>query len=947
MRLIFIILGLVLINAVSESKGSTPSNDHAQKIDSLINDLYSGPFYADFEESIRILKIAEHIAKQHQLSAKLAEIYLNRCWLAQNFADLVLMKSEIEKAEPIIDSLSIDKYAVLIGDYYYSEASYLTRIGDFAGANIVNGKILNLPVEDSLLLYDTYVNIGYNFRKAGNPGRALESYEKALEYNPHNQELAQYLISESLGLQSVGLSYLDYFSYSKDSSLLLTALNYLRRALRLIEKSPPGYLSTINESSILNNLSRGLIHLNKLDSATILLERAGKLHDKKDAFFYFIEMNFAEIMMAKSDYHAAIDHLLKAERIALDRYEKQDFYVINNYTKLSEAYLKAGLTDNAEKILDAGLAAIKDLENDMSRGAFANLVLPFEVARSKVIYERHKNSVNVSDLDASLNQYVYTIELVREVRKVFPDRSFKEFLSSDGKQLASRAIDLCFNAYQLGADKEYIELAFQFSEVSRALTLLETTIENNAVSFAGIPDIVVQKGVALQRALAEVEIAIKAGSGTRADLESINRSYQSYIGQLEKEYPEYYELKYDVNIPDLSSVSASLTEKEQILHFFSDEQNTFLISIFRDQLRFEKLNSLKASDVNQLFYCLQTNPLEQNQSDPYDQFLSSSRHIYRLLLKDRINPGIEEVIIIPDGILHLIPFETLAVNQNKLLIEEYSVRYDVSVSLMHYRLNHHETSDGHYIGFAPQYNGEKVVELRSEKSSEVKGRLTLGKLRYNEAEVQSLSHSLGGKFYKGDDASKSNFIAQAGNSSVFHLSAHGLYNDRSPLYSAIYFSQKDSGVYKSDNTLFAFEIYGANLKADLGILSSCESGFGQYQFGEGLNSLRRAFYFAGCKSIVSSLWNANDKATYQIIEAFGDNLADGEEKSIALRNAKLSFLAKNKATFRHPYFWAHLTFSGDKKRLNNHSAGIFPWLILLLVLVSVFGILIIMRKRVN
>ena len=126
MRLIFIIFSLTWAFISAESQGSVPSDDYDQKIDSLINELYNGPFYTNFEESIQILHEAEKLAKQYQLDAKLAEIYLNRSWLAQNFADLILMKSEIEKAKPIITSLKVEEHPVLIGDYYYSEASYLT-----------------------------------------------------------------------------------------------------------------------------------------------------------------------------------------------------------------------------------------------------------------------------------------------------------------------------------------------------------------------------------------------------------------------------------------------------------------------------------------------------------------------------------------------------------------------------------------------------------------------------------------------------------------------------------------------------------------------------------------------------------------------------------------------------------------------------------------------------
>lgn len=944
---IILILLFWVFSQIAKGQGANHNSDTSVRIDSLLNVLYEGPFYADFEKGNEILDIAEKLSREGGLKKKEAMVYINRSWLAQNFGDLALMKSGLLKAKPIIEAIDKSTATVLVGDYYYTEASYLTRLGDFLGAIKAYRKILNLNVSDSLLLHDTYNSIGFNFQKSGNPVRALENYEKALVFNPKSQGWTEYLVSESLDLQSIGLSYLDYFSHSQDSSLLDDGVQYLQKALTQIEKSNVTYLSSINESSIFISLAKTYLIQHQLDSAMSYVQMARANHQEGDAFLYFIEKKAGEVMLARNNYKEAINFFQNAREIAKSRYEKTDFYTIDIYVQLSEVYLSAGFIDRAEGILKEGIESISDNKEGMSSSSFANLILPLETAYSKIAYEKCLVSGNLEEIDKSIDQFIKTMRLVREIRKAFPDRSFKEFLSSDGKQLAASAIDLCYKGYQNTQNNRYVELAFRFSEESKALTLLETTIENDAISYAGIPDSILQKGDELRRILAEVEIAIKTGDGSRADLEDVNRQYDIYINYLENEFPQYYELKYNVRIPDLKTISESLDDDEQVFQYFLHSGFAFLISINAREVRFEKLTSLKKQVLNQLLYCLQTNPLDQKPGNPSDTFLKYSKLVFQNLLENRINQDTKKLVVIPDGFLHLLPFEALVSEDERLLIEQYNISYDLSVSLMHYkRLKKRVAMKANYVGFAPQYNGNNTVTIRSASGQERSDRLTLGRLRYNEPEVKSLSSSLKGTHYLGDHATKENFLNEADRNGVFHLSAHGLYNDRAPLYSAVYFSQKEAGNYKNENALYAFEIYGKNLNSELGILSSCESGFGKYQSGEGLSSLRRAFDFAGCRSIVSSLWNANDKATYQIVEHFGELLAKGEEKDVALRNAKLSFLSKNQSTYGHPYFWAHLTLSGDTNSLTETSNHyLLLWIGAIFVIALMIGTGIVRKRR--
>jgi CHAT domain-containing protein len=98
------------------------------------------------------------------------------------------------------------------------------------------------------------------------------------------------------------------------------------------------------------------------------------------------------------------------------------------------------------------------------------------------------------------------------------------------------------------------------------------------------------------------------------------------------------------------------------------------------------------------------------------------------------------------------------------------------------------------------------------------------------------------------------------------------------------------------------------------IISACETGHGQLVTSEGVLSLTRGFAYAGCRSIVNSLWKADDASTAAILHRFHVYLQKGDTKSKALRQAKLDYLHSN-ALHKTPEYWAHLMLTGDTQPL--------------------------------
>lgn len=172
-------------------------------------------------------------------------------------------------------------------------------------------------------------------------------------------------------------------------------------------------------------------------------------------------------------------------------------------------------------------------------------------------------------------------------------------------------------------------------------------------------------------------------------------------------------------------------------------------------------------------------------------------------------------------------------------------------------------------------------------------------LPWSLVEVDSISTIVPVDRYLGDEATKENFLKVAPDAVLLHLATHAEVHDRDPMLSRLVFSPRSSDPY-----LYASEIYGLSLKADLVVLSACETGLGQWARGEGVMSLARAFMIAGCPQVVMSLWAVDDRSTAQLMTDFYRGIDSELPPHEALRQAKLKMLDGDNPVYAHPYYWA-------------------------------------------
>jgi CHAT domain-containing protein len=134
-------------------------------------------------------------------------------------------------------------------------------------------------------------------------------------------------------------------------------------------------------------------------------------------------------------------------------------------------------------------------------------------------------------------------------------------------------------------------------------------------------------------------------------------------------------------------------------------------------------------------------------------------------------------------------------------------------------------------------------------------------------------------------------------------------------------------------------MYNMKLKAQMAVLSACNTGLGEIHEGEGVMSLGRAFAYAGVPSIVMSLWPAEDESTADLMGYFYEGLAEGQAKDEALRNAKLRFLEEIPPSKHHPFYWAGFVVQGDAGPLEKGGIPVWGWILIGLIIIVVGGVI--------
>ncbi|MCY6493850.1 CHAT domain-containing tetratricopeptide repeat protein [Leptolyngbya sp. GGD] len=254
----------------------------------------------------------------------------------------------------------------------------------------------------------------------------------------------------------------------------------------------------------------------------------------------------------------------------------------------------------------------------------------------------------------------------------------------------------------------------------------------------------------------------------------------------------------------------------------------------------------------------------------------------------------QQVVFIPDDVLFLVPFPALKDANGKYLIEKHTIRTASSIQLL---------DKTRALKSRPKGKGTLIVGnplMPNDPTALQPKQLT--NLPNAEREARAIAPLFNTKAITGKNGTKNAILQQMSNARIIHLATHGSFYDRNGFKSwlALAPSGKDSGI------LTAEEIAQMQLKAELVVLSACDTGRGKIT-GDGVVGLSRSFIAAGVPSVIVSLWSVPDAPTADLMVEFYQHLRSNPDKAQALRQAML----KTMKTHPNPKNWAAFTLMGE------------------------------------
>ncbi|MEL6847290.1 MAG: CHAT domain-containing tetratricopeptide repeat protein [Bacteroidota bacterium] len=502
------------------------------------------------------------------------------------------------------------------------------------------------------------------------------------------------------------------------------------------------------------------------------------------------------------------------------------------------------------------------------------------------------------------------------------------------------AIETAFMQHQSDADPRWMERAFMYAEKSKAFLLLEAAQESEARHIAGVPSSWLEEEARIEagireysaKSLREEQRCQDARQSQlqlwRAKLIELQQAYEAYLTRVKESFPTYFELKFQVNVLEVAEIQEKLADSTLLLHYFQGDKHLYVFALDRRKLSWHRISQTDSlTAISQRFYQLLGSPQAflGNPQAAYEQYLSQAS----TLGASWVTPMLEarphayrNLIIIPDGQLSRIPFEALLLGKKlpgagrnyaalPYLIRDYAVQYSPSASLLYSPAFSQGKGRKSWLGIAPDYKLWPKAHAGWQP------------LRYSETEVRHGLSQLRGKALLGPEASETHFREYASQARVLHLAAHATIDDQAPALSHFVLMPHE----QEDGLLHTYELYGLPLAAELAILSACNTGAGTYLRGEGMMSLGRAFHFAGCPSLITSLWQVDDRSTEQLMAFLYEELAAGKKKEDALRAARLRYLDTADATHNHPFFWAGFVLMGKGGHLSKGNDRWLWWLV--------------------
>ncbi len=702
--------------------------------------------------------------------------------------------------------------------------------------------------------------------------------------------------------------------------------------------------------------SYGYLSFNKAKEAYQIIYSE---YQKQDSLFSRTQSNVNEILIIQTVLSEVYLGLNKPDK-ALELYYKSN-QILQQKTEgavLYEAYIACVGAQSmtalkqykvSEEILKNVILKLEKLRTQKQIHINSDLAELYD-QRAKnqyVAYQDNGNEVMLYDAYAYSLQAQYCLKSSWQLLK---NQNDLQHSLNNNYPVFETALSVLTSLYQHTDSLHYFEEALRLIELTKNVNLRANLNEEKVAKEYGVSAHLLARERAFKKQLFDLKYQLDYAKNEsdkqlfQDSIHQINADFLQLQETIHRQHPNYIQKIQAQQDFDWDQLVEQLQkEKQTLVYYASGEKHLFLLSLSSSGRVFTQINIGKDSLhtlVTQLREAIYHSS-HQADNEHLNQLTDLSHQLYEVLIKPIQSIASDRLLVIADGALEQLPFSILlshipavglTYNKWPFIVKQYSFSYAYAIDLL---LNPApkttEYSKDKILAFAPDF----PTGLFRGNDLRYRGQLT-----DNKQEVAYIEHRFSSTAFYGDQAKLSTFRDLSPDYAVLHLATHGAVDVETGGYSYLAFSPADS----FDNQLNVGELYTMDIPAELVILSACETGLGEWQRGEGVIGLERAFSYAGARSVVTTHWKVSDHASASLMGYFYNELAKGLPKDKALQKAQLTFINEQETWLSHPFFWAAYVQKGDMKPLGIPLKS-KSWLWYLLGLGLVGSIFIFARKK--
>jgi CHAT domain-containing protein/tetratricopeptide (TPR) repeat protein len=803
-------------------------------------------------------------------------------------------------------------------------------------------------------------NIGSIYLQISNYKSALQYYKKGLRYAGENK------LGQILNLTGIADVYSNESNYSK-------ALQFYNRAKEIAD--------SIKDISSLVKIEGGIgalfYNINRPENSIEMFKKAESRIINNEMQFELINLYsmIGTVLTSIDSFKQAENYLIKGMELAdqsgdiynsivLKTELANNFYNQNNFTEAAKY-----LTLAQKPAMAYELTQILALQ-DLYWGKIYESGNKNEQAREK-LRSSFQLSERVHDLNTQIEAGYLLAQNFKHGHKY--EEAEKWYLKTIDL-IEKISIPLTLNqeiqiAHFSGMNNVYNSLTefylMQDNPKDAFMVIEKSRSRNTKTNLEKLKFISILKTESNYNQLIDCEWMLQSGLYSQKEIDSLNQVLNRIKIEVNKKYKGVAENLFIDDSKTLDKLQKELSNEEYLISaYVADNYITLFklnsknfvsktINIERDSL----FSLLKA--ISPIYNSGLENEEIYINEDLFSFNAYAANKMYRLLFKEFLDSIPKESKLIFSFPIELIklPTELLVTEWSQdespyyyadksFLIEDFQISYTPSLSIYQIQKNRVSAKNKQNLLIGDPFinNSEFTLSVRGglvlDNPTQARN-IRLFPLEYSKEEINSIDGTIANNVVLlSEDATESNFKINAPLCNVVHISSHSFLLKDQPL---ILFSPQEDEL--DDGFLELGEIVQLNLNSELVVLSSCRSGLGRVDEAEGIIGMQKAFFEAGSKSVLVSLWDVSDKYTSYFMQEFYKYLKEGKSKSEALRRAKLDFINNYSA---NPYYWSAFVLSGNSSAIEFEysSTNVFVYYILGLIIIGVLFSLFFKRKKI-